>query len=171
VNIQLNRIWDELHVDKNTALDFIAVFARFEYALKRCGFLKAAHAAKPNWESFERKLREECTREGLTSVFVCASYLITKPTKQQVVNRDRLEWEEEPPQEGNPSLSWLLRVVRTTRNNLFHGGKFPEGPEKEPLRDTRLISESTDVLLKCLDLDSDAARRVRDVFWRFDAAG
>jgi hypothetical protein len=54
--------------------------------------------------------------------------------------------------------------VRTVRNNLFHGGKFPRtGSVEEPLRNKKLITECLavlDCLLK-LPLPND----VKDYFW------
>jgi hypothetical protein len=35
----------------------------------------------------------------------------------------------------------ILLSVRTVRNNVFHGGKFPDGPVPEPLRDEQLITD------------------------------
>jgi len=35
----------------------------------------------------------------------------------------------------------VLLSVRTVRNNVFHGGEFPDGPVAEPLRDERLVGD------------------------------
>jgi len=35
----------------------------------------------------------------------------------------------------------VLLSVRTVRNNLFHGGKFPDGVITDPLRDEQLIRD------------------------------
>jgi hypothetical protein len=165
------RLWDELRVTKDIAADFFAVFARFEYALKRSGFLKAGRRAQPDWNCFARTLVRECTEESVKALFDSAAYLVQVPAKRQVVDGNTLGWEPLSQSDNEASLPWLFEVVRTTRNNLLHGGKFKDGPEAEPARDEKLIAESTKVLLGCLKLDCDSARLVAEEFWRFDAAG
>ena len=50
-------------------------------------------------------------------------------------------------------LTWLLLMVRTVRNNLFHGGKFPLIPVSEPSRDSTLLHHSITILAACLPLE------------------
>ena len=56
----------------------------------------------------------------------------------------------------------VLDALPRIRNNLFHGGKWPSGPEDESARDRDLLREATDILLLVLDWcvsseDSDLA--------------
>lgn len=50
-------------------------------------------------------------------------------------------------------LDRLLVLVRRIRNNLFHGGKFPEGPEDDASRDRELLKSDIAVLQACLESD------------------
>lgn len=161
-------IWRALPVDRSTAIDFIGVFARFEYALKRAGFLQDDRVAKPSWKRFEEEIQTQVQEGGLDEVFKAGAYLIEHPTRKQVVRDGTLDWGEPPRAPTPPTLAWLLDVVRTIRNNLFHGGKFMAGPLEDPLRDHHLIAASSDVLLAVLDVGAPAAERVNDMFWRFD---
>jgi hypothetical protein len=52
--------------------------------------------------------------------------------------------------------------VRTVRNNVFHGGKFPDGIVIDPLRDERLIRECLAFLKGLLELP--LPRGVGDIF-------
>jgi len=42
------KIIDALVVDRDLVFHFFALFSRFEYALKRCGFVRAGDRAEPN---------------------------------------------------------------------------------------------------------------------------
>jgi hypothetical protein len=161
-------IWAAMKVEPDLAVAFLAIFARFEYALKREGYLQTINgSALPNWDRFAADLTAESTEEVVADFLTRVSYLANKPTRRQMVTNGQLGWDSPtPPLE---TLSDLLRTIRTTRNNLFHGGKFPLGPIDEPLRDSNLISESAATLLWCLEWDCDTARRMRNTFWRFDS--
>jgi hypothetical protein len=50
-------------------------------------------------------------------------------------------------------LIWILLAIRTVRNNLFHGGKFPLIPMPDPSRDRDLLLHSLAVLNTALELD------------------
>jgi len=160
-------IWRALAVDREIAIDFIGIFSRFEYALKRAGFLQEGGAAKPSWRTFEERLVKEASDANLKTVYAAGAYLFAHPARKQIVRHGALDWDDPTAAPEPPSLPWLLEVVRTTRNNLFHGGKFMAGPIPDPLRDGQLLSASSDVLLALLDVDAPAAREVKDLFWRF----
>lgn len=150
------------------------MFARFEYALKRCRYLQSRAAgakAQPNWDAYASAIQKAAAKTEIEAVWDRGSYLVKNPTRKQVVTDETLDWSDGPAPPSGPSLTWLLGVVRDTRNNLFHGGKFVEGPVKDPLRDQQLLKASVEVLLACLDVDCHEARQVRDVFWRIDDAG
>lgn len=46
-------------------------------------------------------------------------------------------------------------MVRTVRNNLFHGGKHLPGGESEPVRNERLVRSSLVLLRECAQLVDD----------------
>jgi hypothetical protein len=61
-------------------------------------------------------------------------------------------------------VQYLLRLVRDVRNNLFHGGKYPEsqgGPiDGNTLRNKRLLQACLTILDTCRSLDA----KVGDLF-------
>jgi hypothetical protein len=162
-------IWSTLHVDRGLAADFLAVFSRFEYSLKRNGYLLEGKAARPDWNCFAARLQGECSPSEAKAVVEAVPYLAVYPTRKQIVEDHSLSWDE--PGKPVTTLTGLLDAVRITRNNLFHGGKFPipVGPVTEPLRDSKLVHDCIAVLLACLELDCPVARALKLTFWDFEA--
>src|SRR5271165_5247040 len=52
----------------------------------------------------------------------------------------------------------LITMVCRARNNLFHGGKFPNGPISDPVRNPRLLRHSLTILEACIPLDRKVRR-------------
>jgi hypothetical protein len=172
-NTSAERIWAALRVPSDLLANFIAVFARFEYSLKRNRYLstRVGDPAQPNWDGFAADLRMQCAPAELTALIRSAGYLSAYPTRKQIVGDDlSLAWTE--PRPPIDDITQLLVAVRTTRNNLLHGGKFPApaGPVAEPLRDERLVRDCLRVLEMCLDLDCQSSRDLRATFWDLDSA-
>ena len=154
--------------DRESATDLLAVFARFEFAIKKCGFVRSNRSggAEANWKQ-EDTLTRECLPHHTSEVAAVAPNVSGHPARRQILRDGALDFDSPgPPAE---TITQLLRSVKTTRNNLFHGGKFPSGPVAEPLRDRQLIREATAVLLKCLELDTPTCQRLNSVFWQFDS--
>jgi hypothetical protein len=143
-------IIDSLNVPKDLTLEFFAAFARFEYALKRAGYVVGNHkSASAAWDRFAVDLRD-MGHAALAPVLAVCVYLRQHPPKKQVVNNGNLEWVVRPAA-GSP-IEDVLLSIRTVRNNVFHGGKFPTGVVAEPLRDGQLIEECLAVLNAVLEL-------------------
>jgi hypothetical protein len=140
------------------AVPFFVFFSRFEYALKRGGFLKTPReqkcrkkiddSASPNWDSFASVLGQKFLDEVRDSA-KAETILTTPPKKQVVVKGNDLDWRD-----GSSirTAADLFVAVRRLRNNLFHGGKFPNSslPVGNPDRDDRLISEAIEILKMAL---------------------
>jgi hypothetical protein len=143
-------IIEALNVPKELALGFLGVFSRFEYALKRAGYVKDKRThVSPDWVTFGKDLAA-LDPAALLPVSACCPYLLAKPPKKQVLRFGALDWDALPKE--NSQIEGILASVRTVRNNLFHGGKFPTGPVDEPLRDKQLITECLAVLQSLLQL-------------------
>jgi hypothetical protein len=141
----MGAIIELLHIPRDLTVEFIGVFARFEYALKRAGYVegddKRVGAA---WDRFARDLTA-LGPDILAPIVGCCPYLLNHPPKKQVLEDGQLAWEVRGPA-GGPAIEEILLSVRTVRNNVFHGGKFPEGAVAEPLRDEHLIRDCLAVL-------------------------
>ncbi len=131
-------------------LQFVVGYSRFEYALKRSGYVKARGArddsAESDWIRFaadvERTFQQRLTPEVRSAV----SYLVTHPPKKQVVTHGTLGWRVATHSGDKRSLANVLSLVRTVRNNLFHGGKFPLRPVGEPARNVQLLRHCVAIL-------------------------
>jgi len=144
--------------DRNLTYEFLTFFARMEFALKHAGYLKAnPDRAEPDWTGYAHTL--DGTFKGrLSAEFQQAlRYLDEHPPKKQIAPDRKLGWKT-PERLGVTSHEkWILDLVKIVRNNLFHGGKFPDpvGPVPEPSRDHRLLTACLAVLLECLELSPD----------------
>jgi hypothetical protein len=75
-------------------------------------------------------------------------HILATPPKKQVVKDGGLEWEKNTPTASE--IKSLLIYVCRIRNNLFHGGKFPEGPVYDVARDRDLLREGISILQSLL---------------------
>ena len=143
--------------DRRLAWEFFVLFSRFEYALKRdTRYLMAGTGdAQPNWDRFASDNNDRFTPESSTALREALDYYLANPPRKQLRNNGAMNWSVPQSWDGRePQLIWLLRVIRTVRNNLFHGGKFPLMPVSEVSRDQTLINHGVSVLAEALELDS-----------------
>jgi hypothetical protein len=149
------KIIDALVLDRDLVLRFFAVFSRFEYSLKRSGFLKRGEKAEPNWDTYANSLRG-CFGGVQDQAFRDAvSFLMKEPPRTQVVRASDLDWKDTVQGKGEFHERFVLRLVSTVRNNLFHGGKYPAplGPMDDVARNRRLLEAGITVLTQCLELN------------------
>jgi hypothetical protein len=146
--------------DKDLVFRFFAVFSRFEYALKRSKFLKPKDRAEADWDAYADDLRGRFTTVVVPAFKEACAYLIKKPPRTQIVLRDGLGWKKTVRRDTEVEERYVLRLVRTVRNNLFHGGKYPYpiGPVLDAARDRHLLECCLAVLEECLKLSPDVRR-------------
>lgn len=133
-------ILDTLNIPRELTLEFLGTFARFEFALKKAGYVEGdERRASAAWDAFANDVAK-LEPSVLTSALDTCPYLLQHPPKKQTLRDGRLHWVERQGTSGS-KIGDALLSVRTVRNNVFHGGKFPDGPIAEPLRDERLIRE------------------------------
>jgi hypothetical protein len=148
--------------DRQLAWQFFVFFSRFEYALKRCPkYLKPKRSAEPDWDRFSSDYNGlfQITSSELASAV--DYFKQSPPRKQKQVDRE-LKWSEPMRYDDKDGLLvWLLLVIRTVRNNLFHGGKFSM-PVSDPSRDQDLLRNAIIILDACLKLDPCVERQFFD---------
>jgi hypothetical protein len=148
--------------DRDLAFMFFGFFSRFEYAVKRGGFLKGAtKAVGPDWDAFANSLRGRF--QNVKPPFgEAVAFLLKEPPRTQVVSGTGLGWVPTVQGNGESHERYILRLVTTIRNNLFHGGKYPVpiGPMDDVARNRRLLEAGLVVLKQCLELN----KPVKDVF-------
>lgn len=125
------------------------------------GFLKSRKdgSAMPDWDKFAKEISgnfSAASRDFQQAI----SVLTTAAPRKQVVANDRLAWQDNKRGADETFEAFVLRMVRTVRNNLFHGGKYPDGPVEEVARDRDLLSAGRRVLEECMKLHKGLARWV-----------
>lgn len=144
------------HLPKS-AVALFAVFSRFECALKRAGFHYGDGDANPHWDNFANSLGNDFFRQIRDSGR--APLFFNTPPKKQIVQGGTLDWQDA----AVPSNSrGLFVLVRRTRNNLFHGGKYPSGPVRDQSRDEELLLQALFILGSALRASSDVSRYYHD---------
>jgi hypothetical protein len=139
-------------------VSFFVSFCRFEYALKRAGYLiRDEGRAEANWNAFARDLGANFLVE--ISATVGTAKLINEPPKRQIVVAGNLSWE---PVEAVTNVQELFGAVSRIRNNLFHGGKFAEGVVTDSSRDQDLIAAAQQVLAHALAKNDRVSRFFRE---------
>ena len=155
---------------------FFGMFSRFECALKHCrrfvrqgGKLVAEpdwRVANPDWLEFAKLIRGEFADCRATEFVAARAYLLRHPPKTQVLSADKtLGWEETHREPDEWEEGYVLRLVRTIRNNLFHGGKYPlpEGAVDEAARNRDLLQAGLVVLDLCLSLSPEVEEQFKKV--------
>ena len=122
---------------------FFATFARVEFTLKYCGYLRDTNGAQADWHKLDDRLGDGFFEQICTSDQ--ANTLISSPPKMQICSNGSLEWRQMPPVNNTRAL---FDAVRRVRNNLFHGGKsgHPDDDSVNQKRNKKLIAEAQWVL-------------------------
>jgi hypothetical protein len=151
-----------LRLSDGLAADFMIVFARFEYALKRAGYYRSdGNTLQPDWDAFAKRLATSTHADLLKA----GETILKNPPSKEAVTNGSWTWADIRVTNAANDLERLLLYVRRIRNNLFHGGKFPPDQPKEYARDKQLLESSLAVLEATLDVPE--ATGVRQFF--FDA--
>jgi hypothetical protein len=160
--------------NRELILAFFLTFSRFEYALKASGFFKKPNEkgydtqhppmADPDWDSFAVSLRTCFSTDRSEQLALACEYLLGSPPNKQVILRDgprwTIAWETPVRPQNEADIEFILRMVRSIRNNLFHGGKYSTEVHKDTERTEQLLRSSITILEECLG----AAPRVRTCF-------
>jgi hypothetical protein len=150
--------------DADLVFTYFGLFARFEYALKREGYVLAdkndvAHA---HWDNYANNLKGRFAGIKDPAFLRAVALFDEHPPQKQILLKpgDSLDWMASKRGDGESTEQFVLRMVRVVRNNLFHGGKFPSGPVWDEARNGALLRTGIVVLNVCLNLD----KGLRDVF-------
>lgn len=131
--MQLDRIPDDV---RSLAFDFFYWFSRFEYALKATGYLKddtPGANAEVGWPRFVK------TFEGGYTLTPTAEALIALNPQRQIVPENGDEFRDVGFEDKPSDLEKVLRLAKTVRNNLFHGGKHGVESWDNPDRMRKLL--------------------------------
>ncbi|EJB8525881.1 hypothetical protein MW348_006207 [Pseudomonas aeruginosa] len=119
------------------AFDFFYSFSRFEFSLKENGYLKSNRPgvrAEPGWDTF---VQDHSDKYSLSQ---SATALIEQSPEQQIVlPGSELGWRPVNLEQHNNDLARVAHLLKTVRNNLFHGGKHGGANWDNPARTMHLI--------------------------------
>jgi len=138
--------------------EFFFWFSRFEFAMKENEFLRdtAVDArAEPGWDKLvnEFKANYSTTPES--------DRLIALSPQRQMVGANGLEFREVGFSDHATDLERIVRLARTVRNNLFHGGKHGADywDDVDRMRELlKVVIEVLDQLAEHAGFDADYRR-------------
>jgi hypothetical protein len=157
-----DKLLQELTADRELVFEFLVVFSRFEYALKRTRHVNGdAKHIDANWGSFAKAINASLFQNPSAQLAEAIDYLSNNPPKKQNYVAGVPDWTDAC--SGTVDANRLLCLTRAVRNNLFHGGKYPMGPVYDTARDKQLLRHCLVLLNECLKLDQD----VYFYFWSF----
>lgn len=116
--------------------DFLFWFSRFESALKEANWLVSHDVgapARPGWEDFI------AAYEAAYQPSEAATALIAANPMKQIVGGGGLEFAPVTFKAGDSELRRVAILLRTVRNNLFHGGKKGGAGWDDPNRIRQLL--------------------------------
>lgn len=153
-----------LHMPSELACEFLAVFARMEYALKATRFaVRNGRDVSVSWDRFANEAHERFHAEASEELKTAVDFLWNYPPRKQFLADDeRVRFREFEIDPAQRKLQQLILMVRAVRNNLFHGGKHLPDGESEPGRNERLVRSSLVLLRECAQLVDD----VREAYER-----
>lgn len=154
-------------LDRDLVFNFFWKFSVFECALKREGFLQTTgqnNAAIPDWDRFGKSVAQSFGKIRAEGFQEAVRELKRASPRRQVVRDERLAWEEIVQRSDESEEQFVLRLMKTTRNNLFHGGKYPDpdGRVAEISRDKGILRAALKVLEGCYELHPGVARRIKE---------
>ncbi|WP_428098773.1 hypothetical protein [Candidatus Rariloculus sp.] len=152
-----------LEMPADLACEFLAVFSRLEYALKAAKYAHGdATRVEAAWDTFANSVNDAFTSIPDRDLQDAVSLLLGAPPRKQVIRDGLVKFVEQVIDRKQSDAQQTLLMVRTVRNNLFHGGKYLPHGEIEVGRNESLVRASLIVLNHCVSLD-DA---VNDAFQR-----
>lgn len=122
---------------KELTFEFFYWFSRFEFSLKENGILKTSKEganAEPGWEKFVSEFSAKFSHSEETK-----RLLHLNPKRQKVTKYSTLKWEYVGMNDHPSELGKVVLLVKTVRNNLFHGGKHGADGWTDPDRTKDLL--------------------------------
>jgi hypothetical protein len=145
-------------IPQEVLLDFMVTFSRFEFALKRGKFIEGGRDGqiRVQHSAFARQISGEFSHRDGADLAEAIGYFRRNPPKRQIVTANgELGWEDNAYDGVSDQTVWLLSMVKTVRNNLFHGGKYWRGPVEDCARNCLLLSAAITILRNMVDCSPD----------------
>ena len=152
-------------LDKELVYKFFWSFSVFECALKREGFLKSQGPNKyatADWGEFGKAISGKFCEVTIDDFQESLQVLESASPKQQIVRNGELAWKTIFKGKKENREQYALRLLKTVRNNLFHGGKYPDGMVESIERNKIILHAALTVLYGCYQIHPGIARRTVD---------
>lgn len=143
------------------SFDFFREFSRYEYCLKITGLRNSEGKVSADWDKYATQVQIDFDAPGDPQLTEAIKYYLEHPPKLQVVKNGKLDWEDALPIQGNKAVL-VLMLIRRTRNNLFHGGKF-NGQWFAPQRSHELLRYALIILRACAQNHQDVLNAYRGI--------
>lgn len=138
---------------KDLVMKFFVFFSRFEYALKKSGYVRENRGkVEVDWDKYTNEIGS--ISESKT-VIDAKRYFLDNPPKKQVLFNEQLDWKDNQKSNSESDVKYLLRLIKTVRNNLFHGGKMPF----DAVRDKKLLENALILLEVFLKTSPDITKK------------
>jgi len=144
-------------------VEFFVKFSRFEYALKRAGYLDTTrNRVEVDWNKFAENIgqgfQDRLSHPEYAQLNSAVEFLQNQPPKKLVLQSgtDDLCWKKSDPSQGDVVKN-ILVLLRRIRNNLFHGEK-PRTIVGGSQRGKKLIKHGLTIIETCLELDQQVSQ-------------
>lgn len=142
-----------LTVEANLTLKFFAMFSRFEFALKVAGFRQnGSEEVKASWRKFADEISVKFDASVLPNIQRSFDYITSHPPRVLFIQNGKLDWEDDPLEDGLSNARQALDLIQRIRNNFFHGGKFVPDLVAPPERDRHLLENALVILTACIKI-------------------
>lgn len=152
-----------LHMPRELACEFLAVFSRMEYALKATPPYVAGdeNRADALWDRFANAMDAAFAAipQEDKPFWEAVDYLLHHPPRKQVLRDGVLSFKDQVIDQNQTRAQQTFLMIRTVRNNLFHGGKHYPNGELERGRNERLVRSSLEVLRRSSAFSPDVRQR------------
>lgn len=157
----MHDLFRHLYMPPELACEFLAVFLRLEYALKATSRYANGNEGGviANWDLFANDIDREFSQIKDDAFRTAVEYLLAHPPRKQVLKQGIVGFADQQIDSKQSKAQQTLLMIRTVRNNLFHGGKHLPVGEREAGRNAELVSSALTVLKHCISLNNDVRQR------------
>lgn len=119
-------------------------------------------AAEAEWTSFGKEITEKFEKVE-TIDFTAAAAKLRQLSPRKQINRNGILGWEKIDQRDESNAVYTLHLLKLVRNNLFHGGKYPDGGILEVSRDKEILRAALTVFGGCYELHAGVRNRINEI--------
>jgi len=163
------QILNQLQAETPLVINYFAGFSRFEFALINSGIITNPakhnqHHPTADWVAFADRIEPHFNFQRTQDLTHAVTYFEAQPPNRLSVVNGALQWVRNDDVDQKTRLGKLAVHIKTIRNNLFHGGKYPNAPAIPAERDANLLKSGIVMLEEFLIQSEPHAPNVRRFF-------